>query len=283
MNLLPSEPQTISQNIYDTFRVWSKSFFATLPFMIFLCIAVSFTSFFATYIPSKISLKLLWLICACFIIILYVIYAAIYHRIYSIIYNKKDSLIYAFYVGIKKFIFLIIATFVTLFVLALLVIAISIPFFIIFYLLSYHMPDIWPLHQMLLKPRLELLASVTAVFAYIYAAVLLMFYFPLIIVDNLNPFVAFSKSVYLVWGNWWRTAIIIGVMYAIIPICLYLIEWYLVYHLGANYLSTLQQWILSDILQNIISIFYVPLFVSAVLVVLHDLKIRKHVNMAWTP
>ena len=196
---------------------------------------------------------------------------------------KQDSLIYALYVGIKKFIFLIIATFVTVFVLALLVIAISIPFFIIFYLLSYSLPDIWPLHQIMLKPRLELLALVTAVCAYIYAAVLLMFYFPLIIVDNLNPFIAFSKSIYLVWGNWWRTAIIIGVMYAIIPMCLYFIEWYVVYHLAANYLSALNKWILSDFLQSLISIFYVPLFVSAVLVVMHDLKIRKHTNMAWTP
>ncbi len=284
MNLLPSQPQSITQNIYDTFKVWWKSLLITLPFMIFMCIAVTYTSYYVTYIPSTptansvISNKSLWIICISFILILYILYAAIFHRINSIIYDKHDSLFSALGVGIKKVFFLLIATFITLTILAMIVLFISLPFIIIFHLISNNLPQVWPLPQLVLKPRIQIFALITVVVAYAYAAVLLLFYFPLIIVDNLGPFTAFSKSCYLVFGNWWRTAIIIGIMYFIIPLFLYIIQWFLAYHLDAPYLSALHQWMLSIFSQNLISIFYVPLFVSAVLVVMHDLKIRKGIT-----
>ena len=282
MGLLPSVPQTITQNIYDTVKVWCKSFFVTLPLMIIMCSAVTITSFYTTYAQTAphtnivLSNKLLCVLCACFILIIYILYAAIFHRINSVIYNKNDSLFISIYIGIKKFIFLLIASIITIIALALIVLVIALPFLLLFHLAASNLPNIWPFHQPILQQRVQLFALVTIVFAYVYAAVLLLFYFPLIIIDNLNPVSAFTKSCYLVWGNWWRTAIIIGMMYFILPLFLYIIQWYFAYHLAAPYISYLHQWMISSFLQSLISIFYVPLFVSGVLVVMHDLKIRKY-------
>ncbi len=284
MFLLPSEPQSIFQLIRNIYHVFIKSFISVLPLMILMCIAITILSFFANsatfHLQSGIfnlsnkSIVIFDLIC---FFVVFIIYGAIYFRTYNIIYDRPASFWSALYIGIKKVIPVLIAAIITLFVLALIVLAICVPFFIALHFMTMNLPTIWPFQQILAGPRIEIFALITIVLAYFFAAVLLLFYFALIVVDNLNPFVAFTRSCYLVWGHWWHAASIVGILYFIFPPLLFLLQWYFVYYLPAPHLTALNTWIAAISVQNLVSLFYVPIYISAVLVMLHDLKIRKHV------
>lgn len=284
MTLLPTEPQSIPQLIRNICHVWIKSFLPVLPLIILMCAAIATVSFLSAYptfhlqttlLPfTKISIFIINILISIFI---FVFYGAIYYRIYNIIYNRPASFWSALLIGIKKVFYVLIAIFVTLIVLAFIVLAICAPFFIALHFMTVQLPNIWPFQQILAGPRVEILALITIFITYFFAAVLLLFYFALIIVDNLNPITAFSRSCYLVWGHWWHAASIVGILYFVFPPILFLLQWYFVYYLASPHLSPLNTWIYAISIQNIVSIFYVPLYVCAVLVMLHDLKIRKHV------
>lgn len=54
-----------------------------------------------------------------------------------------------------------------------------------------------------------MLGSVVFILPGIFLFVLLIFYLPLIVIDNESIFGSISRSAQLVWGNWWRTFIVI--------------------------------------------------------------------------
>lgn len=284
MTLLPTEHQSIPQLIRNICRVWAKSFLSIFPIMILMCIAVAILGFLSAYptLHLQSAFQPLTNISTIFIyiaisIIIFICYGAMYYRIYTIIYDKSATFWSALLIGIKKVIYVLLAIFITLIVLALIVLAICAPFFIALHVMTLQLPNFWPFQQILAGPRVEILTLITILIAYYFAAVLLLFYVALIIVDNLDPINAFSRSCYLVWGHWWHAASIVGILYFVFPPILFLLQWYIAYHLASPHLSPLNTWILATSLQNIVSIFYVPFYVSAVLVMLHDLKIRKHV------
>lgn len=109
----------------------------------------------------------------------------------------------------------------------------------------------------------------------IFLKVLLALYLPLVILEKRGPFKAFNYSCFLIWGNWWRTAIIFSIpLFVFIAILISAEE-----SLAHLWVIRLEDGMTIKALHNLSRIVSYTLFMSffSVLIViqLNDLKIRE--------
>lgn len=108
---------------------------------------------------------------------------------------------------------------------------------------------------------------------------LLFFAFPIVILEKLGVFKSYEKSIKLVWGNWWRIFGIILIVYIILVAVLFVL--FIVPIIGFVMLSSAKAFppfgtlIFYITLYAIAQILAIPLYLSTILTVLNDLKLRK--------
>lgn len=281
MFTLPTHPQSIREIIHNSFATWRASFLPTLPLAIALCVVVAVLSFFlARPFPNQlimakiISYNIPVLILAGLIV--FWLYAALYHLTHTNIHHRNAKILDSLIVGLKRLFYIIVGIFIFTLFLGIFTLIVSTPFIIItqkIILLQSAHPSISMIAMKMGSIVYLDLLIMTAV--YVFFTVLLLFYLPLIVVMNLNPFSAFGESFVLVWGNWWRTALITGLLYMVVPTILVSFGWFIAYGLGLHFLSMQHAVILHCLLQGIISGLYVPFYCAVILVQLHDLMLRR--------
>jgi hypothetical protein len=243
MTLLPDTPLSISQIFMRSARLWKPVFKNVFPLVF-----IAFIFFILPYFifPELNSVNMAdrvgkWFSMG-FTLILYwvisiVFYTAIYHHVFKFLQAETEKFWASIWVGIKKFL-----------------------------LISF---------AVLLAALLTGLGYVALAIPGIYLTVVFAIYLPLLITENLNPFNALKSSIELIWLNWWRTAIIVGIpsflfMLVNLAIEIYALRWLTIPHpLGGEIL------LFHHISKFILAIFYFPFFVTLVLVQVNDLKLRK--------
>lgn len=125
------------------------------------------------------------------------------------------------------------------------------------------------------------LGLVVLVIPGIFLSVALFFYSILMLADNESMIASLKKSYRLVYGNWWRSVALLS-----IPVFIFGAIFVLVGLIMGLYISTMpetammgDEWkmleLVSNVINAIISAFLSPLFYAFLLVILHDLKLRK--------
>jgi len=178
-------------------------------------------------------------------------------------------------IGIRKIILILIAILITYLVIGTVIILFSTPFITAMYhYVSNHHEIVYSKILIANIPLLILIDIIVISIPYLFLAVLLILYIPLIVVDNLGIGSAFHRSWSLVWGNWWRTAIILGIANLIVPLLFPWLELQFAHFLTFCHIIITNTWFYHGIVQGVVSLFYVPFYCSLLLVQLHDLKIR---------
>jgi hypothetical protein len=107
----------------------------------------------------------------------------------------------------------------------------------------------------------------------IYISLLLVFAFPYVIVEKMNPIQALFHSGELVWPHWWRTFWVFTVAMLIYVVSLVVIHglFYVLFSEGMGQVS----FALRHFVDVIMGALYLPFFCSTVIVQFNDLKLRQ--------
>lgn len=285
MKALPTQPEKIHIVFANGIKTWWSDIIPTFPLSLAFGILVALESYFlARPAPYSLTSQAPWQMLLLYIVLglgLFVLYIAFYHYIQHRLNLQVESDINALKAGVKKLFYVLMALFIYFCTMTIIMLFISTPFFLII----HHLTMTADPHQFILSmyvriPFLVLIDMLIIAIPYVYFAIMLLFYIPLIIVDHLDPVAAFKRSCSLVWGNWWRTLVVSGTIFFILPFLLIMLDWVVSYQFATAYLTLKQTWLLHSILQGIIAVFYMPFCVTIMLVQLHDLKIRKSLKMA---
>jgi hypothetical protein len=113
----------------------------------------------------------------------------------------------------------------------------------------------------------------------IIVMVSLVLYMPAYTMDNQGIIGSLKKSHNLVWGNWWRTLLILSVPTIILLVILGGIGMVFAALIGFSVTqgegNFLQYQLMLEIAQYVVNVFLMPLFPALMIVVYHDLKLRK--------
>lgn len=124
---------------------------------------------------------------------------------------------------------------------------------------------VWALTDALKIQFLEILLTGIVGLLTIFVVYLVVFAIPLIVLGNHGVFKSYEDSIKLVWGNWWRVfGILLIIYFVLIAVAL----------LGAQ-LVHLNMPVIMIIWHFIYHFISYPLVISATLVLLHDLRMRK--------
>ncbi len=119
----------------------------------------------------------------------------------------------------------------------------------------------------------------------IFFAVALTPYYPLMILDDLSPINAFGRSLDLVRGHWWQTAITVWVPFLVFWVGVSIIQFFTI-GLGLDGLPThlsVASWYASGIFEVLWIIFYFPFSLGLILLQLHNLKLSKVEEVSVLP
>lgn len=278
---LPTKPQRIRELLQTCFATWRCNFLPTLPLAIILASIVAFLSYFiAKPLPSPFSLasNLQFLVPSILIssLFIFILYAAIYNLTHTLIHHRSGTIFSSVVVGLKRLFPIIFGLIVLILLMTIITLIISTPIFIIMGVIAEHYHTESTTAAIAMHSQLFLLIDLSImIIPYIIFTVLLIFYFPLIVVERLSPISAFSRSCKLTWGHWWRTALVTGILYMVVPTLLVSLAWFISYNLAAHFISLPHMILLHSILQGLISGLYIPFYCAVILVQMHDLMIRK--------
>jgi len=242
MQQLTERPLSVLSTWRAALNLWKTSFTKVLPFTIPWSLWMLVPFVVLDYVDVQVNY---WFILGTlgWLFGSLIFYAAVYHRIYYCLVAKSSNTVESLALAIRK-----------IPVLAIALIIFSVVFMGGFLLL---------------------------VLPGIYLLVPLLFYYPLIVIDDLNPISALTSAVKIIQNHWWRTAIIVYVPAVIFMLVVLTVEYYILgfHHFTfgpvpskTNYII----WFFHHVLSLIFSIFYIPLFASMIIVQLRNLTTEYH-------
>ncbi|MCG6970643.1 MAG: hypothetical protein LJE85_12825 [Gammaproteobacteria bacterium] len=123
------------------------------------------------------------------------------------------------------------------------------------------------------------LGMVLLVIPGIILMVSLVLYMPAFTMDNAGIIGSLKKSHDLVWGNWWRTLLILSVPVIILIVIMggfgAVIAAFIGYSVTQGEADILQYQIMLEVAQYAVNVFLAPLFPALMIILYNDLKLRK--------
>lgn len=177
-----------------------------------------------------------WGLSLVYLLVMILFYVAVFHRTHRVLNNQSNSFIGALGVGVKK-----LPVMIAGFVLGGLSLMVG--------------------FALLLIPGIVMM-------------VIFMVYFPMMIVDDLDPLTAYKRSFQNVLNHWWKTLVVI-----ILPMVILLILGLIIEFFGRDILvithpSGGEIWVLHHVLKILLGAIYFPFYAVLMNVLLHDLKLR---------
>lgn len=271
-------PQTYIQLLARSFNLYIHAFKRTFIFSLLFAVVIFTPRLMSIFLNQPIQSILNISLSHPYQLLLIVIYlaslwffAAIYWRIHCVAINRHESFVEDFKTAAKKILYLVGAAFII---------------FLITYLLTWM---IILCHWVLIYfsvPQQKTIASSTMIFLTLfipsfiafYVATLFIFYFPLIVLENDRIFMALKQSLILVWGNVWRTFSCQITPWIFFLVALIIVKMIFKISVYVYFISFDQMPSLSVvILQLIMLAIFVPWSISAMIVQLQDLELRKTV------
>lgn len=243
MYKLATEPQSMIHVIIDGYRLWKQDFKQLILLSVIAVVVGTFPHFFIPHITNNDIMSFLyiiqkyWYYALCYLVVALFFLSAIIYRVHLAMYNIPGGISDAFLIALKRLPFTITALILAVF---------AIGFGNIF----------------LIIPGLIL-------------TICLAPYQPLIVIYNKGPLEAFRDSCRLVWGNWWRTLVVLALSFGFFFIFIFLIEiatwdlWRIELASGGHIPMSY------NLVRIILNAFYYPLFISVLLVLMHDLELRR--------
>lgn len=281
---ISSQPESFHKLFIHSLKVYSKTFFHVFWFSALISII--------TFLPRIIELSLkedifttlpmtswhqLWFLLIDLVCL--IVFTAILWRIQCALKKQHETILDDLIRAIKKLPLIIVAAIIQMFVVALVGLII---FSLIFLLGSTTISNPFTSHIVVLlseNSRLILalrFISVLAVFVIIYLFFAFYFYLPLILTENKGVFAALKESVYLVWGNWWRTVVFQISPWIVYVFCLVLFRFGLHMNIHVFFVEPEHAFSWLDLIfQIILFLIFVPWFATILLVQLRDLETRK--------
>lgn len=241
-----TQPLSTGKLLDNTMQLYRSSFTKSLPFVIIIALLTSMPNPWMAHslgaddqlVQDPFALLKGVNIAASFIIVLVnlVLYIAVIHVIAAVMNNSYQNIASSLIIGLRKFIPILIASIV--------------------YVIALVSGTL-----LLIIPGVILSMS-------------LIFFMPLMVVDNQGIIESLTSSHRLVWGEWWRTSTVLT-----IPVLFYCIFLILMLILSLS-LSSVEEVLSGTSLFSatgniLLNILLLPFFLSIVLVQLNDLKLRK--------
>jgi hypothetical protein len=202
------------------------------------------------------------------------VFTSMLWRIRCVLHQEHESLFSDMKIAIKKLPLIIAAAFIQFAFFAILT---TIALVFGFYLTQYQImtPDV-------VQPRTAFLAAILLalnfwIITYLYY--LLIFYLPLILTEDKGIIASIKKSIFLVWGRWWRTFLFLLIPWFFYVVLLVIIRQIFNLNLHIYFIEpvTRSTWV-AVITHILIFAIYVPWVASALLIQLRDLELRKKVG-----
>lgn len=271
--ILSSRPETYWQLLKRSFIFYRVAFIRVLPLAFLLAVI--------TFIPRLLSVAIgqdifsamppfspqwLWLLFNNIISLM--LFIAVLWRMHCIIRSVHEKIAEDFYIGGRKVLLAFVATVIQSAMIA----AIGITLYGIQFLLFQH--------RLLFSDYLAGQLFTFAIFfiqliASIYIIVLFIFYLPLIAVENKGILGSIERSIYLVFGNFWRTLKLQMTPWLCYLIALIAIRFGLNIHIHLFFLTPTLPNIGTTLLHLLIFAVFLPWIAAVLLVQLHDLELRK--------
>lgn len=177
-----------------------------------------------------------WILSVIYLLVMMVFYVAVFYRTNKVLDAQPSSFMGALGVGLKKLPLLIIG-----FILCGLSLAVG--------------------FVLLLIPGIMMM-------------IIFMVYFPLIIIDNLDPFTAYKRSVQIVLNHWWKTLMVVIIPMAIMVAISLFVEFITQDILVVTHPSGGEIWLANHLLKILLGAIYLPFYAVLISVLLRDLKLR---------
>lgn len=271
------EPASYGQLIRFSLQVYRRSFNKVLLFSVFLSLIIflprligDITQTDLFFMKSIFDPKRLWFLLVDFLALILLV--AILWDIHCLLFGIKDPIIQDFKMGLRKFLYVLVASFIQ----AILVFA---SLFIVYGFQTiiqqsnhFVMQGIWGTTFIALIFGLQIAFIV-------YVATLFIFYIPIIATENKGIFNALERSISLVWNHWWRTLSVQLTPWFYYAIVLLVLK----YVLGLNvhfYFTERREYNFQiTVLHFVVFTFFIPWIASVLLVQLHDLELRKKLQI----
>lgn len=195
------------------------------------------------------------------------VFIAILWRIRCVITNQHESILDDFKIASKKILLIIGVGLIYMLILSLFVfLLITVPA-----LGFLNKPDEFSFNMALILLSLYFCAT-------IYLCYVFIFSLPLILTEDKGVIVAVKKSYLLVWGNWWRVALLLITPTIVYFIMLFIIQSIFGLNLTIRYGEAYHYKDLLILIMNVILIaLFVPFQGALLLLQLRDLELRKQV------
>jgi hypothetical protein len=132
---------------------------------------------------------------------------------------------------------------------------------------------------MFLYVMLVMLGIICFVIPGVFLALLLIYSFLAVLIDNKNIFSSFKYSVQLVWGNWWRTFVVFLIAFVLlIIIILVVIVGINFVVMGLLHLKIAVATTVMNITGMILSLFIWIFLANVFICQYYDLKVRRHIK-----
>lgn len=265
------QPETYRQKLRHSFQLYQLS----LPHVFLLALLIAVLAFiprlFTLVIGQEVfatlplnSIDRVWLLLADLTWMFF--FAALLWRMVCIIKGKHEKIMEDLVVAFRKIPFIILAALIEIGIL----LALSLTLFLFYKFFTSHLNEQGP----------AFFATLVVLFLYaffsVYLFFLLIFYFPLIVIEEEHVLEALKKSIVLVWGHFWQTFCFLLTPALVYLIILILMKYVLsigVYIFFTHPSNTLS-W-LATLGQIVIFAFYIPWYAAVLLIQLCDLEARK--------
>lgn len=274
--LLSTQPSSYKEMIKASLRLYRASFAKVIFISFPLSLIIFIPRLISDVIGQDLFLNLpalspyrLWLVPIHLISIIFFI--GIIWRMNCVIRGMHEPLIEDFSIGLRKVIYVLIATLIQ----STIVFAVAIALFgLLFVLKQYFLVFHYDLFSMLLTCTL-LLAQIILI---IYVYTLFIFLVPIIAVENKGIFISLERSASLVWNHWWRVFSVQFTPWLAYLFLLFILRFTLGLDIHIYFLQPSPYTLGATFLHLIIFAIFIPWVAAIMLIQLKDLELRKNLT-----
>jgi hypothetical protein len=201
-----------------------------------------------------------------------IFFAAILWQVHSTMVRVKENIAHDMNISIHKLPYIIVASIIQILILGVVALAVmGIYLFLKSQDLLVVKADMSSLHLYLLgvPMLLQILFNV-------YLFVLLIFYMPLIVIENKGIVSSLAKSARLVWGNWWRTLWFQSIPWLIYVVALMIVKYTFKLPINIYFVPMVNYSWVAVVVHMLMFGIFIAWYAAALLVQLNDLELRRN-------
>lgn len=267
---LSTQPETNSQLLARSLALYQATFpkvfylglilsiVAFIPRILFVATSTDFSSLHLSN-PIRLMYILIDLVSLIF-------FTAILWRMQCKSHHRRETILTDIKIAFRKLPAIFVATIIQSLAISIVVISLVV---LLYFFQLYAQPNLMTLLVFSLIAILQVCVAIYLFFEF-------YFYIVLIVTEDKGVLPALKRSIFLVWGNWWRTFLLQITPWVIYLVCIILIRNYLHFNLHIYFIkeTVIATWP-TTIIHILLFALFIPWAAANVLVQLRDLELRK--------